>query len=264
MYALKKINLPEIKDKKMRENSRNEFKLLTNIERHENVVHCFGFFEEKNGSIFNIVLEFVDGGDLDEFIQRYPLKTKGLLPERLIWFFFRQIADGVRFLHDNRILHRDLKPANILLTKQNVAKVSDLGLSRIERMTTGAKSVCGTPYYLAPERMTQKAYSYKADVWSLGCILYEMAALRCPFYGESTNEYSLTEKIREAQYLPIPHDCYSAQLNRVVEACLTQEPANRPTALVVFNVARHLEELFGTENGVRHRASNHRGRNLFG
>lgn len=68
----------------------------------------------------------------------------------------------------------DLKPANILVTSCMRVKLTDFGLSRIHSQASGAKTVCGTPYYMAPERISEKGYTYVSDVWGLGCILYEV------------------------------------------------------------------------------------------
>lgn len=100
-----------------------------------------------------------------------------LVPEHEIWSIFSQIVSAVAYIHAKRIIHRDLKPPNVLLTMDCRVKLTDFGLSRVQDTRSRAQTVCGTPYYMSPERILEAPYSTKSDVWSLGCILYEVCIL---------------------------------------------------------------------------------------
>uniref|UniRef100_A0AC34FYV6 Protein kinase domain-containing protein n=1 Tax=Panagrolaimus sp. ES5 TaxID=591445 RepID=A0AC34FYV6_9BILA len=205
----------------------NEILLLQKV-NSENVICCFGGFKESNN--YYIALEYADAGDLEGLIN-IKRQNGRLFSERSIWFYFHQICAGLKALHSKRILHRDLKPANIFLTSKGKAKIGDLGLSRIFSLKTKfAKSIVGTEYYLAPERNSQGGYHFKSDIWSLGCILYELCTLRSPFNGEQQNAYALFKRIETCQFPPIPANCYSRQLKYFVSSCLTVKPENRPNA----------------------------------
>ena len=102
----------------------------------------------------------------------------------------------MKYIHDLKILHRDLKTSNIFLTSNGQIKIGDFGISKILQETNeNAQTTVGTPYYLSPEICQNKPYSYKSDVWSLGCILYELCTLRHAF--NSSNLLGLVYKIVE-------------------------------------------------------------------
>ena len=95
---------------------------------------------------------------------------------------FAQITDALRYMHQHRIMHRDIKPANVLVGANGALKIGDLGLGRqLSEQTMEAFSKVGTPYYVSPEVVRGAGYDWKSDVWSMGCLLYELACLRSPF-----------------------------------------------------------------------------------
>ena len=92
--------------------------------------------------------------------------------ERLIISWLIQILKGLEYVHSHRILHRDLKSSNILITKSGILKLGDFGISKILELTgEKALTTIGTPYYFSPEICLNKPYSFKSDIWSVGCIL---------------------------------------------------------------------------------------------
>uniref|UniRef100_A0A183C738 non-specific serine/threonine protein kinase n=1 Tax=Globodera pallida TaxID=36090 RepID=A0A183C738_GLOPA len=198
---------------------------------HPNIVKCFYSFEEVSRGVkyHVLVLEYVNGGDLETWLKRKTNDHRLLVPEADIWRVFTQIADAVRYIHARCIIHRDLKPSNVLLTKTDTVKLADFGISRQQNAESFAHTVCGTPYYMSPECILEQPYTTKTDIWSLGCILYEMATLRSPFFG---HKGSLMQKIRDAEYPPFPaRCCYTEQLKLLVQRYANKALANKALAL---------------------------------
>ena len=239
--ALKKISIFEMLDAKARLDCIKEINLLQQLD-HPNVIKHLTSFINQND--LYIVLELADGGDLAQLL-RYFRKNQRLLTEPLIWRYFAQICDALEHMHSKRVMHRDIKPANVFMTSKGVVKLGDLGLGRF--FNTGsvrADSLVGTPYYMSPERIHEAGYDFKSDIWSLGCLLYEMAALQSPFYGEKMNLYSLCEKIKACSYPPLPAKLYSQPLRNIVTACLTTNPVNRPN---INEICEMVREVTGTQ-----------------
>ena len=118
-----------------------------------------------------------------------------------IWRIFIQMVKGLKSLHDLNILHRDLKSANIFLFNNGLAKIGDLNVSKVAKKGLGYTQT-GTPYYASPEIWNDEPYSNKSDIWSLGCVIYEMITLHPPFRAESME--GLYHKIIKGKYPKIP------------------------------------------------------------
>ena len=185
-YALKSIIMEKLKENEQ-QNSVNEIRILASIS-HSNVVgYKEAFFNDKNKTL-NIVMEYCDDGDLETKINNMK-RNKQKFEECLIWNYTLQILGGLKALHDKKILHRDLKSANIfLMKKNNQCKIGDLNTSKVMKDKYLINSQIGTPTYSSPEIWKNKPYSYKSDLWSVGCIIYEMCCLRPPFKGKNLDE----------------------------------------------------------------------------
>ena len=133
-------------------------------------------------------MEFADNGDLFQKITEHQ-KNSTCFTENEIWLVFIQVVKGLRALHDLKILHRDMKvkriakvvqSANVFLFKDSTAKLGDLNVSKVVKKGLGYTQT-GTPYYASPEVWRDQPYDAKSDIWSLGCVLYEMITLKPPF-----------------------------------------------------------------------------------
>mmetsp|Transcript_947 Transcript_947/g.2793 ORF Transcript_947/g.2793 Transcript_947/m.2793 type:complete len:331 (+) Transcript_947:217-1209(+) len=240
VVAIKKISVVGMASAEDREACLREATLLQKLD-HPNVIKCHAVYLHFDE--INIVLEYAGAGDLANMLKTMR-SMRQRFPEPYIWKVFSQVAAGLAYMHEHRTMHRDLKPANIFLTTEGVVKVADLGLSRhfASRSEDVTLSVVGTPYYMAPERLTQTEYTYSSDVWSAGCLLYELAALRSPFHIPDANQqnfFLLGQKILKGQYPALPKGLYSSTLVGLIEHCLASDPDDRPTMQSIAECAEH-------------------------
>lgn len=235
--ALKKVELSRMADAKAIEDCKREINLLQQLD-HPNIIKYISHFVEEN-DLF-IVLELAGAGDLAKMINHFNRSNK-LMPEKSIWNFFSQICRGLEHMHSKRIMHRDIKPANIFVSSGGIVRLGDLGLGRfLGSKTNSVHSMVGTPYYMSPERIHEHdlGYDFSSDIWSLGCILYELAALRSPFFGENLNLILLRQKIEALDYTPLPTNFYSSELRLLVGKCLVLDPEQRPDITEVNRIAQ--------------------------
>ena len=190
--------------------------------KHPNITQLYDHVETSD-KVF-LFLEYSDGGNLYSH-----LKRKLRLPEQESCKFFRQICEGVRYLHENNIIHRDLKPDNILLNRAGNVKICDFGWCTEgvhEKMT-----FCGTLDYMAPEILEGTNYSFQIDIWALGVILYELLNGKTPFKGLS-NEQKLGN-IVTGNYEFSKNISMSAR--NLIKKMLCLDPASRPNIEEVLN-----------------------------
>ena len=228
IYALKKVKLLNLSEKE-KENSLNEVRILASVKSNFVVSYKEAFFDEKDNTLC-IIMEFADRGDLYQKIVQHK-KSAILFEESDIWRIFIQLVKGLKSLHDLKILHRDMKSANVFLFSNGSAKLGDLNVSKVAKRGLGYTQT-GTPYYASPEVWKDKPYDNKSDVWSLGCVLYEMITLRPPFRAQ--NMEGLYNKVCKGQFSRIP-DKFSDDLFKVVQFLLQVNPISRPSCEQILN-----------------------------
>ena len=246
VYAMKRVNIGKL-NKKEKESSLNEIRILASLS-HQNIIgYKEAFFDESTNTL-NIVMEFAEEGDLEKKIKNN-LKKRLNFEEETIWKWIIQLLQGIKYLHDNKIMHRDLKCANIFLMKNGLVKLGDLNVSKFAKLGM-ASTQTGTPYYCSPEIWKEKSYDYKSDIWSLGCIIYEICSLKPPFRGTSIKE--LRNNVLNGHYLPIP-SIYSRELSILISKMLVIDPHKRASANellkdeIVLNKIKYLNKIFNKD-----------------
>jgi NIMA (never in mitosis gene a)-related kinase len=213
MYAIKKVKMGKLSEKE-KQNAMNEVRILASISHPNIIAYKDAFFENSSGSLC-IVMEMADNGDLLQKIEKHK-KNHTKFSEKEIWHNFVQIVRGLKSLHDLKIVHRDIKCANLFLTKNGMVKMGDLNVSKVAKKGL-LSTQTGTPYYASPEVWKDKPYDNKSDIWSLGCVLYEMIALLPPFRANSMQQ--LSQKVVKGIYDPIASH-YSTDLKEMVKSLL--------------------------------------------
>ncbi|XP_062606120.1 serine/threonine-protein kinase Nek10-like isoform X2 [Saccostrea cucullata] len=203
----------------------NEIAIIRKQMKHPNIVRYYKTFvqEEK----LYIVMELIEGAPLGEHFNS--LKEKNMkFPEDRIWNIFMQLVLALRYLHKEKgILHRDLTPNNIMLGEDDKVTITDFGLAKQKRSDCSKMtSVVGTILYWCPEIVQNFPYGEKADVWALGCILYQMCTLKPPFFSD--NMLVLVNKIVNAEYTAIPEGAYSDRIIQTVRSCICKSVDDRP------------------------------------
>ena len=221
IYALKKVNLQKLKDKE-KQNALNEVRILASIKSPFVISYKEAFIEESDKSLC-IIMEYADRGDLYQKIVQFK-KIGCLIEETDVWRIFIQMVRGLKALHDLKILHRDLKSANIFLFSDGSAKIGDCNVSKVVYKGLGYTQT-GTPYYASPEVWNDDPYDNKSDIWSLGCVTYEMLTLHPPFRAEDME--GLYQKVIKGQFGRV-NPRYSDDIYEMIKYLLKVNPVDRP------------------------------------
>lgn len=234
-FAVKIINLTK---KKICVKNEIECMKLCN---HNMVVKFYDSYFTPDNTHSMIIMEYADMDDLKTVIcgkrsHNIRLKIHSYFDESKILYTFCQIIKGISHIHNKNIIHRDIKPENIYMTSNNQIKIGDFHLSKIyedDVYNVSDNERVGTPYYVAPEIWKNESYNAKLDVWALGVVLYELVALRCPFFSHELDE--LENLILKGKYDQIP-DCYSIELQNLIDSMLCQDPKGRPTITKIIEL----------------------------
>jgi serine/threonine protein kinase len=222
-YACKVVSRSLLHHLNMFDRFEQEARILAALD-HPGIVH----FQDiaLTDDFIGIVMEYCPRGDLDTKI----MSTGGLEESESRQYFFR-IASAVEYIHTNNIAHRDLKPENILLDCNMNPKIADFGLCHVTSPTVLLHTPCGSPGYAAPEILSNKCYDgKKADVWSLGVLLYSMTTGSLPWNG--SNQFEMVKQIEERS-VNIPEHL-SPSLRSLLASMLNRNPDERPSITKVL------------------------------
>ncbi|KAK3310880.1 kinase-like domain-containing protein [Chaetomium strumarium] len=242
---------------KEREQLHAEFQILSTL-RHPNIVGYYHREHLKATQDLHLYMEYCGNGDLGRVIRNLQEKNQ-YAEEAFVWSIFSQLVTALYRCHYGvdppevgktvlglgttarpkppaggmTILHRDLKPENVFLGEDNSVKLGDFGLSKVMQSHDFASTYVGTPFYMSPEICAAEKYTLKSDIWSLGCIIYELCAREPPFNAKT--HFQLVQKIKEGKIAPLPA-IYSAELFAVIKDCLRVNPDRRPDTAMLLNL----------------------------
>lgn len=188
---------------------------------HPNICHTYGIHE--NADEIFIAIAYIDGPSLADKIRERPLPLGEALDIAI------QIAEGLREAHENGIVHRDIKPHNVMLTAKGQVKITDFGLASVAGRSRITKSgaALGTPSYMAPERLAAQQGDRRADIWALGCVLYEMLTQRNPF--EADHDQAIVHGILNEEPEPVTAQRRGVppKLDDLLEKALSKRASDR-------------------------------------
>ncbi|XP_062322189.1 serine/threonine-protein kinase Nek10 [Osmerus eperlanus] len=268
LLALKEVNLHNPvfgKDKRARDSNVekivSELTIIKEQMTHPNIVKYYKTFLE--GDRLYIIMELIEGVPLAIHFNSLKEKQQQIMEER-VWNIFIQMCLALRYLHkEKRIVHRDLTPNNVMLGEKDKVTITDFGLAKQKQENSKLTSVVGTILYSCPEIVKSEPYGEKADVWALGCILYQMATLNPPFY--SSNMLSLATKIVEADYEPVVEEAFSERVPDMIKWCLTPQADLRPDIVAVSSkisdiLMKFMDGLYISQHALEKRADRDRRR----
>ena len=231
--AIKILDKSKILEKEDLDRIIREISILSKID-HENVIKIYQIYEDSKN--FLIIMEYCEGGELFNYIVK-----KGRLSEKEASFFYYQLINGLEYIFSQGIAHRDLKPENLLLTKYNIIKIIDFGLSNYFDGEHNLVTPCGSPCYASPEMISGNDYNgFNIDIWATGIILFAMTCGYLPF--EDPDNDKLFEKILKAE-LDFPE--YVGDLSKdLIKKIIVTDPKKRIT---LKDIKKHNFYLKGKE-----------------
>ena len=196
-----------------------------------------------------IVMEYAAGKDLSALIAKCKQENKPLEEKEVLKIFY-QVCSALSYCHhDLKMLHRDLKPQNIFLTADGDVKLGDFGLAKcVEATCALAQTQCGTPVYMSPELCMGDSYNRAADVWALGCVLYELMTRQLPYAGYAAAQVvmSVITNLLDRPTLPEDAQHYPEALANLMRECWAFDATSRPDFAAILDSL----ERMATEAGM--------------
>ncbi len=201
---------------------------------HPNIVQVYDAGQTQSG--FFVVMELVEGENFAALLKRHRPSIEGTITVG------RQVCSALEHAHSRRIIHRDLKPSNLIWTAEKQVKLADFGLARAFEDSVGKVMTrpAGTPYYMSPEQIRGAAVGPQADLYSLGCVLFELLCQKAPFVGGSSIYHHLNSPPEDPRQ---SREGIPPELAAIILQCLEKDPEKRPASAA--EVGRRLAALGG-------------------
>jgi serine/threonine-protein kinase len=206
----------------IKERFRNEARIMASL-MHENIVRVIDYYEDDDNNVFAIVMEYLDGENLSDFI-----KSNGALSKELAYDLMVKILKAFGYAHSKGLVHRDVKPGNIFITSDKNIKILDFGIAKLLHQNaelTGTGMQMGTPMYMSPEQVKDsKHIDKRSDIYSLGVMLYYMLSGNPPYDTTTYSNFDIFNKIVNE---PLPELSVNAELNIIIEKATAKQPEER-------------------------------------
>ena len=234
-----------------RKRSYDEALLLTQM-RHENIVFCKSTYQQAQENQLVLVMEYCEHGDLQNFVSERSKRAE-YLDEATLVHFAVEILKGLVYMHEYlNVIHRDIKPANIFMSDEKHLKIGDFGICRpTSKDTELVKTAVGSPAYMPPEMVSRGGYTKTADIWALGCVLYELATLGNAFEpqwawsGDEFRDYLTNHR-------PPPlTPRYSSMLNALVFMMLRPDGRSRPSSTCLLRLFSDFQKQYYSKDAMK-------------
>ena len=219
--AIKMLRYELSKDERFIKRFKRESAQVINLD-HPNIVHVYTVGDYKQQPF--IVMEYVKGKTLKDYLREH-----GALEPQTVIHIMTQLAEGVLYAHQNNIIHRDLKSQNIMITDDQVVKITDFGiaLSSNEADMTQTNTIMGSVHYLAPELARGNLATERSDIYALGIILYELLTGDVPFKGEGAVNIALQHLEAEMPSIKLVKEELPNSLDNIISRCTCKLPSDR-------------------------------------
>ena len=237
IYVIKRINIKSKTPEELK-TIENESLILKQINSEYIVKYVDSFIDNEH---FNIVMEYCDNKDLKSFINIHKNNNE-LINEEVIYNIILDICYGIKEIHSKNLIHSDLKPENIFISKDYEIKIGDFGIN----IMNCAKTQKGIFNYMAPEIINDQEYNKKVDIWSLGCILYELLTLNLCFGCTYISE--LIQEIKKNNHGTIDTNIYNKEWQNIIDLLLKIDYNERPEINEVINRIKKIKESIKPSN----------------
>ena len=240
-YAIKRIPIVDLNEEE-KDFVKNEAKILSSI-NDEHIVKYYDSCEDDK--YFNILMEYCEGSELKKFILDYKDKNE-FIKEEIIYNIALDLCLGIKVIHENSLIHRDLKPENIFIDNNCKIKIGDFGVSK--KLGTNQKfaiTSVGTDFYMAPEILKGEEYNNEVDIWSYGCIIYELITLKVCF--ESKSRFGFMDNITKKSHGKIDLKKYNSKWQDLIDLLLKKNYRERPNISQVYSLLIDYKNIFRKE-----------------